>query len=167
MEYILDVLLLRCDSITTTSNTALLTVGTIGADITSQPENSLECTGSSAQFGILASGSNLSYQWQVNGTNLSNTSIYSGVTADTLNISNVTGLNNRQYRCIVSGICFTTRYIQYSESGGLYASCNYQSAGGSDEVFGNFCFIFCFSIRGCVIIPVAVNNNGERSTINQ
>ncbi|UBM58001.1 choice-of-anchor D domain-containing protein [Marinilongibacter aquaticus] len=47
-----------------------------------------------------------SYRWQVlsNGswTDLSNSSIYSGVFSDILSISSVNGLNDKQYRCVVS-----------------------------------------------------------------
>ena len=90
------------------TNSASLTV--LSAPVINlQPLNITQCSGNSAMFYVLASGNNLSYQWQINDginiTNLSNTGVYSGATSDTLNISNVTGLNNMQYLCIVSGTC--------------------------------------------------------------
>ncbi len=44
----------------------------------------------------------LNYQWQLNGTNLTNGGIYTGVTSDTLNISDVTGLDGSVYTLIVT-----------------------------------------------------------------
>jgi hypothetical protein len=79
----------------------------IGASpsITVQPNNVDTCPGNSCKFSITAANAT-SYQWQeyiVSWNDLSNTGIYSGVTAATLIISNVAGLNGRQYRCIASG----------------------------------------------------------------
>ena len=99
-----------CDSLSSTSNAAILHVGTNPPAITSQPKNIAQCTGGSVQFTTAATGDFISYQWQSspNGTaytNLSNTGGYSQVTTDSLEISNVAGLNNTHYRCIVSGTC--------------------------------------------------------------
>ena len=44
----------------------------------------------------------LIYQWQENGVNLTNTGVYSGTNTKTLNISNVTGLNGKTYKLIVT-----------------------------------------------------------------
>ena len=44
----------------------------------------------------------LGYQWQLNGTNLTNGGIYTGVTSDTLNISDVTGLDGSVYTLVVT-----------------------------------------------------------------
>ncbi len=75
-------------------------------DISAQPTNQVTCDGRSAAFTVTATNTT-GYQWQVstNGgayTNLSNTGVYSNVTAATLNISNATGLNGNMYRCTVS-----------------------------------------------------------------
>ena len=99
-----------CDSSVTISNPALLTVGNGAPAITLQPKSVAVCSGNSASFAVAVTGGDLSYQWQVNNTgvsftNLATTSVYSGVSSDTLKISNVTGLNNRQYRCIIAGTC--------------------------------------------------------------
>ena len=74
--------------------------------ITTQPVNRTVCTGNGTTFSVAASNAS-SYQWQVNTgggfTNLSNTAPYSGVTGQTLTISNVAGFNGYQYRCVVTG----------------------------------------------------------------
>ena len=77
--------------------------------IQSDPVNTEKCSGENASFSVAASGTSLSYQWQVsvNGgpfVNLSNTAPYSGVNTATLTISNVnTTFNNYAYRAIVDG----------------------------------------------------------------
>jgi hypothetical protein len=74
------------------------------------PAPASACDGSSASFAVVATGSGtLSYQWQesTNGgntyNNISSGGIYSGATAATLVITNVTaGMNNFRYRCVVT-----------------------------------------------------------------
>ncbi|MEZ5016166.1 MAG: hypothetical protein R2800_03885 [Flavipsychrobacter sp.] len=94
-----------------TSNAATLTINTLPS-ISVQPVNSTICAGNNTSFSVTASGTGVSYQWQVstNGgatfTNLTNTGIYSNVTTATLNLTAATaGENNNQYRCVVSGTC--------------------------------------------------------------
>jgi hypothetical protein len=78
-----------------------------GTTITSQPSNSSVNIGSSAQFSV---GSTVggSFQWQSNPLNtgwlnLTNNSTYSGVTSNTLNVSNTTVSNHNQpFRAIVN-----------------------------------------------------------------
>ena len=73
--------------------------------ITTQPVGVTVCSGTSTTFTAAASNAP-TYQWQVNTgggfTNLSNTAPYSGVTTGTLSISNVSGFNGYQYRCIAT-----------------------------------------------------------------
>ncbi|GGD82557.1 hypothetical protein GCM10011514_53270 [Emticicia aquatilis] len=74
--------------------------------ITSHPTSVTTCPSSATSFSVTATDAT-SYQWQVsvnNGsfTNLTNTSPYSGITSPTLNISNTTGLNGNQYRCVAT-----------------------------------------------------------------
>jgi hypothetical protein len=82
-----------------------------GPSITTQPSSITVCNGNPAVFSVVASGSGLTYQWQINTgsgfTNLTNGGIYSGVTTATLNISAcTTGMNGYLYRCVVSSsIC--------------------------------------------------------------
>ncbi|AYQ30946.1 choice-of-anchor D domain-containing protein [Runella sp. SP2] len=75
--------------------------------ITANPNFVVTCQGTSASFSITATGAT-SYQWQVssnggvNWSDLSNATPYSNVTTPTLTISDVTGLNNRRYRCVAT-----------------------------------------------------------------
>lgn len=96
----------------TNSNPALLTVQTAPA-ITSSPANATVCAGGSTTFSVSATGTGLTYQWQVAvtgcggaWTNLSNTAPYSGVTTATLTINPTTAaMTGYGYRCVVSGTC--------------------------------------------------------------
>lgn len=85
--------------------------------ITTQPVNTSTCVGASKTISLEATGSNLTYQWQVdpNTGTFSNITasannpsgfIYSGYTSNTLTISTVmASMNNFKYRCIVTGGC--------------------------------------------------------------
>ena len=91
------------------STGATLTVNTLPA-ITTQPLNDTVCSGNNAAYTVAASGSNISYQWQVNTgsgfVNCTNGALYSGVTGTTLNITNVTvGMSGYLYQCVVTGSC--------------------------------------------------------------
>ncbi|MGN6566639.1 MAG: T9SS type A sorting domain-containing protein [Flavipsychrobacter sp.] len=86
-----------------TSNTAVLVVNT-APSIISQPSNATVCAGTTATFGVVAAGTALTYQWQVN-TGSGFTSI-TGAVSSTLNVASVTtAMNGYQYRVIVSGTC--------------------------------------------------------------
>lgn len=98
-----------CSSTTATSNVATLTLGN-STFVVSNPANVTACNGSPASFTLNVVASNTVYQWQVHdGTgyyNLSNTGIYSGANAATLNISAVsTGMNGYAYRCVIGSSC--------------------------------------------------------------
>ena len=101
----------NCAPLTVTSTCATLTVNA-ATNITSQPANSTLCAGTSTSFTVAATGSTLTYQWQVSTdggatwTNLTNVAPYSNVTATTMNITATpAGLNGNQYRCVVSSAC--------------------------------------------------------------
>ncbi len=94
-----------------TSTGAILTVGS-SLSITSQPANSALCAGLNTSFSITTTGTVLSMQWQesinagVSWNNISNGGIYSGATTATLSLTGVTvGMNNYQYRTVVTGSC--------------------------------------------------------------
>ncbi|MCB0471791.1 MAG: DUF11 domain-containing protein, partial [Flavobacteriaceae bacterium] len=77
--------------------------------ITTQPTNQTVCLGGTVSFSVTASGSNLTYQWQLSTdggssfNDLSNGGIYSGTATATLSISPVTvSLNGYQYQVIVN-----------------------------------------------------------------
>ncbi|MFZ9694526.1 MAG: hypothetical protein ACO3AY_01480 [Chitinophagaceae bacterium] len=91
---------------TANSNPALLTVNPIAA-ITQQPVAQTICAGSDVSYSVVASGNNLTYQWQqsMNGCNGPWTNI-SGATTATYTISNAgVSLDNTAYRCVVNGSC--------------------------------------------------------------
>lgn len=87
------------------SNDGTLTVNAISASITNQPIATTVCNGSPASFSLSASGTGLSYQWQVNSgfgifTNLSNGAQYSGVNSSGLSINFTSAnMNGYSYRC--------------------------------------------------------------------
>ncbi|MBK7289259.1 MAG: hypothetical protein IPI78_02835 [Chitinophagaceae bacterium] len=97
---------------TTNTNPATLTVNTL-PNIAGQPSNIAVCSGSSATFTATATGTSITYQWQISTTgmggtysNLSNVAPYSNVGTATLIINpTTTGLNGNYYRCVVSGTC--------------------------------------------------------------
>ena len=85
-----------CGSIS--SNTAQLTVNNTQLPvITKFPKSDTLCTGKNITFEIAAvSESQLSYQWQVNGTNIS------GATTTSYTLTNFSKANEGVYKCIVS-----------------------------------------------------------------
>ena len=100
-----------CSATAVTSNEATLTLNSL-VSISAHPAASTKCQGENTSFSVTASGSGISYQWQVstNGgssfSNLSNVAPYSNVTTATLNITNTpASLNGYIYRCYVNGTC--------------------------------------------------------------
>ena len=91
---------------TVTSNAATLTINTAPA-ISVSPASVSVCAGSSHTFSSTATGTNLTYQWQVStnsGTSWSN--VASGGTSATYQLTGITiGQNGYQYQVIVSGTC--------------------------------------------------------------
>lgn len=91
------------------SASAELTVET-SPTVTSNPSAQLVCPDDDPTFSVVATGSNLTYRWQVDeGSgygNISNGGVYSNATTATLNITDVTaGMDGFLYRCRVSGSC--------------------------------------------------------------
>jgi hypothetical protein len=87
--------------------------------ISSSSSNSTICEGGNTNFTISASGTNISYQWQVdNGsgtyTNISTAGSnpsYSNFNTATLSLSSIpSSCNNFQYRCLVTGKCSPSVY---------------------------------------------------------
>ncbi|MDP4228482.1 MAG: immunoglobulin domain-containing protein, partial [Bacteroidota bacterium] len=81
------------------SNSAILRVNE-KILITSQPQNTATCLGNNTAFSVSATGSNLSYQWQKDGSGL-----IAGATNPALTLSNVSASDAGMYSCIVSGSC--------------------------------------------------------------
>jgi hypothetical protein len=91
------------------SNTVTLTINT-SPIITTQPSNASICSGANTAFSVIASGTNLSYQWQINTglgfVNIANNTVYSNASTSTLNITSANqSMNGYLYQCVASGSC--------------------------------------------------------------
>lgn len=83
--------------------------------ITTQPVNKTIYAGGSMGFSITATGTALTYRWQVstdagaNWTNLTNATPYQNVTTSAMTINPVSlQMNGNRYRCTISGTCTPT-----------------------------------------------------------
>lgn len=91
------------------SSAATLTVNTPVA-ITTNPVNVSICVGTDASFSVAATGTSITYQWQVstNGgpfVNITNNNVYSGATTNTLNLTNLTTVfSGNKYRVVADGV---------------------------------------------------------------
>jgi hypothetical protein len=87
---------------TATSNSVTLTVNTLPS-ITTQPSNQIVTAGQTASFSVTAAGTApLSYQWQKNGTNISD------ATASTYTTPATTSSNNgAQFTAVISNVAGT------------------------------------------------------------
>ena len=89
-----------------TVTTIIQNIGCTGVAINTQPANTSACVGTNTSFSVTASGTTVSYQWQLStdgGTTWNNVI---GATTATLNLTAVTNIqNNNQYRVIVSNAC--------------------------------------------------------------
>ncbi|HLP75177.1 MAG TPA: PKD domain-containing protein, partial [Bacteroidales bacterium] len=105
-----------CGTSVTTAD-ALLTVN-ISPSIDVQPVEKTICQTENTTFSVTATGTGLTYQWQVNtGSGFSNVTdggVYSGATTNTLALTNVPGSFNAYiYRVIVSGMCPSPAYSNF------------------------------------------------------
>ena len=73
--------------------------------ITKQPQNKTKCEGDAVVFTVNALGSNLTYQWEKDGSALSDIGTITGSSTSILTISNAVDLDDGLYKCIVSGDC--------------------------------------------------------------
>lgn len=90
-----------CSVTATTSAAATLTVGN-ASSITSQPASTVLCAGANASFTVAATGTNLTYQWQVSTDGGTTWTDITGATAAALSLNAVTaGMNNNQYHALV------------------------------------------------------------------
>ena len=69
------------------------------------PVSQTACPGTTVTYSITATGAGLTYQWRKNGTALSNSGLISGVTTNTLTITNVGIIDAANYDVVVSGTC--------------------------------------------------------------
>ena len=111
-------------------NETLVAMGSMSADaedvkyqdlnivIGTQPANDSSATGSAVTFAVVATtvptGGTIGYQWQLSTdsgstwANISAAGVYSDVTTATLAISDNTGLDGNEYRCVLSATGATT-----------------------------------------------------------
>jgi uncharacterized repeat protein (TIGR03803 family) len=90
-----------------TSEDAVLEVIYSPPDITTQPVSQTCVAGTTAQFSVAAQGNQpLAYQWQENGTNLTDTGNLSGSATSTLTLAGVTAANGGSYSVMVSNGLF-------------------------------------------------------------
>ncbi|HWK07817.1 MAG TPA: hypothetical protein VNS58_29500, partial [Puia sp.] len=99
-----------CAAASTASSAALLITVNQPPVITVPPANAVACSGGNTSISVTATGTSLTYQWQVNTgstwTNVSNGALYSGVTTATLSLTGVTvSMNGYQYHVIITGVC--------------------------------------------------------------
>lgn len=92
-----------------TSITVTTTSSCTPATINTHPANATVTEGNNTSYTVAATGASLTYQWQVSTnsggawTNLTNTGVYSNVTAATMNITGaLSSMNGYWYRCVVS-----------------------------------------------------------------
>ena len=100
----------RCALYTSTCSTPTLSsVATLSVNpataINTQPQvTNTQCAGNSTAFSVGATGTGLTYQWQVyNGVSTWTTP--ATATTSVYTIGNVNGYNGYQYQCIVGGTC--------------------------------------------------------------
>ncbi len=87
------------------STAAVLTVNDPAA-VATQPANTVVCVGADATFTVTATGTSLSYQWQVSTDGGVTYNPIAGATASTLTLTAVTaGMNNNLYNVILSNSC--------------------------------------------------------------
>ena len=125
------------------SITSSIAILHISPGMVTQPTNQIVMPGSLVVFNSLANGEpSLSYQWQLNGTNLADNSIYSGSITSTLNLSAALTNTLGNYTVVVSSF--------YGSSTSVVATLSYA-----------FQAISTFDYSGVVqpyIVPVGVTN---------
>jgi hypothetical protein len=113
------VVISSCSTNPVISNAATLTVSNL-ATIATQPTNVNACTGGNATITVLATGSELIYQWQVSTDGGITYNDISGATTSSFLINGITNaFNNNKYRVNISNNCASTAV---SESATLLVS---------------------------------------------
>lgn len=99
------VVLSGCNPTPVNSNAVLLTVSN-QANIANQPTNTPACTGEAATFTVNATGSSLTYQWQVSTDGGITYNNILNATLSSLVLSTVSSsMNNNKYRVLISNNC--------------------------------------------------------------
>ncbi len=120
------------------------------------PSDFSTCAGSTASFSVDVTGA-VSWQWQKNGTNLSNGADISGATLATLNISNVAASDEGNYACLV-----TTCASALSNSASLNISQPFISLGFSYERTITIYDSYVSGVEDLLNFPVLISlNDGD------
>lgn len=93
-----------CDSVTTLPGTLTIDPSII---ISSHPTDQVLCLGANAQFRVIATGNNLSYQWQKGGVDIP------FATAVVYSILNIDVVHTGDYRCKITSPCGEVVYSNY------------------------------------------------------
>ncbi len=87
------------------SNPATLTVNSLPA-ISTNPQDATICIGGSNTFSVTASGTGISYQWQLSTDGGVTYNNIAGATTSSYTVSGaIAGMNGNRYRCVVNGTC--------------------------------------------------------------
>jgi len=90
--------------LTTFAQTPSLSILAAGPEITTEPLNQIACVGGSATFTVLATGSNLTYQWRKGTLNLMNGGNINGANSNSLVLDPVLATDVAlDYNVVVSG----------------------------------------------------------------
>ncbi|MEQ9405177.1 MAG: choice-of-anchor J domain-containing protein [Cyclobacteriaceae bacterium] len=89
------------NSVTTPSDERTVTIKELPV-ISTQPTADTKCVTETATLEVVASGSNLVYQWQLDDIDLADDSQHSGTTGSVLSIIDLTAANQGSYNCIVT-----------------------------------------------------------------
>ncbi len=120
---------------TTPSSAASLTLRAM-TTITQAPAAQSICPGQSASFTVVATGDGtLTYQWQKDGTPLSDGAQITGSSTTTLTVSPAGSEDLGSYRCVVTGGCgpATSAAAPLSFSGPPYAAADFDQDGDVDQ----------------------------------
>ncbi len=102
-NYQYRVAITSCGPTPITSNAATLTVNPVGA-ITTQPVATSACNGGTANFSVVATGNNLTYQWEISNDGGTTWTPIAGATTAS---ASVTATAASQVRVVINGDCIT------------------------------------------------------------
>jgi len=105
---------------------AMSTSGCVPPSISVDPTNQTPIIGGSTTFTVVVSGSNISYQWQFNNSNIS------GAVSSSYTISSVSLGDVGDYKCIVSNSCGSAESASASLTIGTGALVGYYWYGSTD-----------------------------------
>lgn len=96
--YVVDVIK---NATTTTTDPVMVTISNLPT-LSEQSTSAAGCVDESTMLEVVASGTNLTYQWQYEGTDLTDNSQFSGSTGPQLTVSNLATSNEGDYTCVIT-----------------------------------------------------------------